>query len=175
MNAKTMTPYAKFPGAGEAHMRSMNTLTKRSVSIRLPDSRGTTEIEIQKIAHFFGMTKEHSRAMIKLGQSLQPLECAVFVSFRSGAEIRAALQVVGSVGYPPCAAGADNAVARENLKDWVRRLVPRGNSRATVLDVGSRGMAISHLNLHEYGELCLSLSLTRDATTCWAAACLLAG
>jgi hypothetical protein len=146
-------------------------LKKCSIEVNLENE----EEAIAELQDNFGLSKEYSAALWKLGKSLKVDDPGVFLTFRSGVEVNRALQSRMGAELPivtqgrPGAPDANGNVALQNVKDWVLGQLPRGKQ---ALEVGDRAFAIGNLTQDEYNALTLTLGFSTKPGKVWGLAAL---
>jgi hypothetical protein len=126
------------------------------------------EEAIAKLQDNFGLSYEHSAALVDLGKSLKIDDPGVFLTFRSGAKVRQALQskmggqivIEGRPGAP----GDTPNDALQNVKAWIRQQLPAGKE---ALEIGTHAFAIGNLTQDEYSALTMSLSFNTNPGRVW--------
>ena len=148
-------------------------------SSRAPEKRSSVEVlfstdqekreAVELIGHVFEKSEIESKAILDLAQGLQQDEPAIFIKFRSGAEIRNSLRstFAGTTAAVnrPCPPGKNGNDALQNLKDWVRNQLPGTNE--TTQESDPHGLAIGNLTYDEYSKLALTLSFNQAPVNQW--------
>jgi hypothetical protein len=133
------------------------------------------EEAIAELQYNFGLSKEYSTALLKLGQSLKKDDPGVFLTFGSGVEVRQALlsQRMAGPGQPPIVIqgrpgdpGANGNEALQNVKTWVRQQLPH-DKEDLIEEVGDRAFAIGNLTQDQYNDLTLTLGFTVNPGSVW--------
>jgi hypothetical protein len=118
----------------------------------------------------FGMAEDHSAALVALAKTLKVDDPAIFITFRSGPDIRRALTSRMTPNGPivvhgrPCDPGANGDTALLNIKDWVCDQFPEGKE---ALSVNDYAYAIGNLTQDEYNDLAVTLSFCKDPARIW--------
>ena len=124
---------------------------------------------VKQIGRVFDKSEAESKAIVNLAKTLQKDDPAVFITFRSDAEIRNSLRSTlagtAAAANRPCPPGNNGNQAFQNLKNWVLAQLP--NTGETIEDCTPRGLAIGNLTQDKYNALMLTLSFTQAPADQW--------
>lgn len=113
---------------------------------------------VNRVISNFRLDPELAQGAVDLAASLRVDDPGIFLTFRSGTEVRTNLQRPGA--GKPCEPGANDNAALQNLKDWITGLVPESKRQFIKLS-GQFGMALGSLTQDEFNDLQLTLSFCK--------------